>query len=89
MLAQDDLRVFEDRLDETEHHQRVIRGLGIDLGQGVVHVQRERLVHGEVLLQIHVHPDPRALGRARDDLDDPVFHQGPEQLPGPLGQRFF
>jgi len=57
-------------------------GGGVEEGEGLEEVERERLVHGEVVLQLDVHPDLRPFLRPRNDLDDAAGDEGPEQLPG-------
>ncbi len=82
LFPQDDVRVLEDGFHQSDHVQGVVRGLGIQQGQGVQKVERERLVHGKVVLQRHVDPQLRfSLGM---ELHDPAIHQGAEELPGPF-----
>ena len=44
-------------------------------------VERERLVHGKILLQADVEPQVDTLRVARGEPDDPAFHERAEKLP--------
>ena len=52
-----------------------------------MHIERERLVHREVILQLDIDPQLRALRRLRDELDDLALDQRAEELPAAPGQR--
>src|SRR6266571_9117372 len=58
--------------------------LRIEQGDRLEEVERERLVHREVFLQVDVDADPRALGRPGNDLHDATADQGAEELPAAL-----
>ena len=55
LLAQDDVRVFEDGLDEREQDERVIRRLRVHQRNRVEQIERQRLIHREIVLQLDVH----------------------------------
>ncbi len=82
LLAEDQLGVLEDRLDQREHVERVLGRLGIEQRQRLEQVERQRLVHREVVLQVEVHPQLRPIRCLRDELDDLARHERAEQLPG-------
>ena len=89
LLAQDGVRVFQDRLHERQHDHRVIRRLRVDERQRVVDVERERLVHRKIVLQLHVHPQLRPLGGLGDELDNFALHERFEELPCAFDVRLF
>ena len=60
LLAQDDVRVFQDGLHEREQDQRVIRLLRVHQRQRLQQIQRERLVHRKVVLQLDVDAELRS-----------------------------
>ena len=55
LFAQDDVRVFEDGFHERQQDERVIRRLRIHQRNRLEQIQRQRLVHREILLQLDVH----------------------------------
>ena len=67
--AQDDLRVLEDRLDQRQQVERVVGRLRVEQRDRLEQVERQRLVHREVVLQIDVDPQRRPVlglsGRTR------------------------
>ncbi len=87
--AQDELRVLEDRLDERQQVERVRLGRRVEERDRLEQVERERLVHREVVLQLDVDAKGEARARllVRDDLDDAAVDERAEQLPGPLEVR--
>ena len=54
LLAQDDVRIFQNGFDQREQHERVIGRLRVHERDGFQQVQRQRLVHGEIVLQLDV-----------------------------------
>ena len=60
LLAQDDVRVFEDGLHEREQDERVIGRLRVHQRDRVEQIQRQRLVHREIVLQLDVDAQLRA-----------------------------
>ena len=69
LRAEDHLRIFDDRLDQREHVERVARALAVEPLDGVHHEQAERLEKREVVLQLGVQANAAALGRG-PELDD-------------------
>ncbi len=57
-------------------------------GDGLEQVERQRLVHREVVLQVHVDPQRGAVLRSRPELDDMPVDQRAEELPRALAVRF-
>ena len=55
LFAEDDVRIFEDRFNEGEQHERVIRSVGIHQRNRVQQIQGQHLIHGKIFLQIDVH----------------------------------
>ncbi len=84
LAAEDDLRVLEDCLDEGDDVEAVRRRVAIEQRDRLEEVERQRLVHREVVLQVHVDAQVAAVLVARSQLDDLPRQQRPEQLPRPL-----
>jgi hypothetical protein len=82
LAAQDQLGVLDDRLDQRQEVEGVRLRLGVEQRDRLQQIERERLVHREVVLQVDVHAQARALLRARNDLDDAAAEQRAEELPG-------
>ena len=81
LLAQDQLGVLEDRLDQRQHVERVVGRLGVEQRERLEQIQRQRLVHREIVLQVDVDAQLRAVGGPRDELDDVARDERAEQLP--------
>jgi hypothetical protein len=60
--AQDLVGVFDDRFAQREHVEGIVGRLAVEQRQGVDQVERERLVQGEVLLQLDVDAQAAAEG---------------------------
>jgi len=88
LLAENDVRIFEDGFHQRQQHQRVIGLLRIHLRQGLQQVERQRLVHRKVLLQFDVDTQ-LARPRAGGELDNPALHQRAEELPRAAGVLLF
>jgi hypothetical protein len=88
LLAQDDIRVFENRLDQRNHVERVVRASGSSCGIASSSQRPERLVHREIVLQVDVErhlAGPRV--RRRDDPQDVALDQAAEELERAPAQR--
>ena len=97
LFAQDEVRVFQNRFNQAQQHQRIIRGLRIDERDGFQQVQRERLVHRKILLQLDIDPQLAAVVSwlliagsrllALDNFDNSTLNQRAKQLPRPFHVR--
>ena len=58
LTAQDGVGVLEDALDEREQIERVGLAVGVEDRDRLDEVERQRLVHREVVLEVDVHPHP-------------------------------
>ena len=68
LFAQDDVRVLDDGFHHGQQNEGVIRLLGIHEGNGLQQIERERLIHGEILLQLHIHAQVGAIGGLGNEL---------------------
>ena len=81
------LGIFDDAFAQGNHVERVLRGFRIQFRERIYQVQRERLVHCEVILQVHVHAQVAvAFGYGSHELHDVLFHQAAEKLEGTVLQ---
>lgn len=90
LTSEDGFRILEDGFHDGEEVEGVEGVVGVELGEGLDEVEREHLVHGEILLQIGVDPE-LGLSRGfwcREEFNDPAFDEGSEQLPGAAGEGF-
>lgn len=84
LSTKDDLGVLENGLDEGDEVEGVVGCLRVEVWKGLEEVERERLIHREVVLKIHVHPESMGMGREGrvgigwDEFDDVPFEQGSE-----------
>ena len=85
--AQNRLRVLYDAFAQRNHVERVFRAFAVQFRERIYQVERERLVHREVVLQVHVHAQVTvALGYGLHELHDVLFHQASEKLEGAVLQ---
>ncbi len=87
LAAEDEVRIFGDRFGEGEEHQRIVGRGGVHEREGIVQIERKRLVHREILLQPDVEAEMDPVRVARGEFDDLAFDQGAEELPRALEVR--
>ena len=81
------LGIFDDAFAQGNHVERVLRGFRIQFRERIYQVQRERLVHRKVVLQVHVHAQVAVTGSdGRHELHDVLFYQAAEKLEGTVLQ---
>ncbi len=78
LLAQDHIRILQDGFHQREQHKRILRRFRVNQRDRFEQVQREHLIHREIVLQLHVYPQIHSVLVRRHDLDDAAIHQRPE-----------
>ena len=78
--AQNRIGILEDAFAQGNHVQCVFRRILVELRERVEQVQRKRLVHREVILQVHVHAQVAVTrSYSRHEFDNLLFDEAPEQ----------
>ncbi len=82
LFPQDDVGVLEDGFDEGDDVEGIVGRLRVQERKRVEKVERERLIHREIVGQLDVDPQVGAVLVARNDLQDLGSQERPEELPG-------
>ena len=78
--AQNRFGILEDAFAQGNHIECVFRRILVELRKRVEQVQRKRLVHREVVLQVHIHAQMAVtFGNGRHEFDNLFLDETPEQ----------
>ena len=88
--AQNGIRIFKDAFAQGNNVKRVLRTVAVKLRECVQQVKRKRLVHGKVVLQVHIHAQVTVARRyGRHEFDNFFFDEALEQEECTVLQLFF